>query len=373
MGSNLSLEKLTISKEIHFGIIAGRNILFSEADQKLFEINDMAAYIWRSIEDGFKQDVILNEMVAQGVTRRLAETYLNTALLEWTRLGFMKPESMPCALSDKASLCQDIIVTGMSIRIRYATSLASIVAPIFEHLESQTAAPNVILDVSDQGERVHLLRNGSWLCSCSREETATVLKGQLLDEVLEGTDYELALHAAALIRNGRMLLIGGHPGAGKTTLTLALVNAGFGFAGDDLALLNSEGQVTGVPFAPAVKAGAWKLAATYRPDIHRTSIFRRPDRKRVRYPSPLGLVPAAPYSIGWLMLLDRRPGAAASLTPVDPVGAVGWMLQDSHTQSQRLTPRGFKAIGRAIERAEYYRLTYSHLEDAVELLHQTCQ
>ena len=76
--------------------------------------------------------------------------------------------------------------------------------------------------------------------------------------MLERGTYELVFDAAALVRNGRMLLVSGHPGAGKTTLTLALVDAGFGFAGDDLALLNSEGRVTGVPFAPAIKAGVGK-------------------------------------------------------------------------------------------------------------------
>lgn len=375
--SNLSLEKLALSKEIFMGVIAGRNILFSEADQRLFEINDMAAYIWRSIEDGLQQEAILNEMVAQGLNRRLAETYLNTALLEWTRLGLMRPEPRSCVVLDETPSCQDVMIAGISVRIRYAASVGSIIAPIFEHLESKResrgAASDMTFDVCDQGEQIHVLRNGSWLWSCPREEIATTLKGQLLDEVLESADYELAFHAAALVRNGRMLLVGGHPGAGKTTLTLALVNAGFGFAGDDLALLHSDGQVTGVPFAPAVKAGAWELAARYRPDIHCTPIFRRPDRKRVRYPTPVGLVPAESYPVGWLMVLDRRPGAGAALTPIDPIRAVGWMLQDSYAQSHRLTPTGFNAIRHAIEHAEYYRLTYSHLEDAVELLHQICR
>ena len=200
-----------------------------------------------------------------------------------------------------------------------------------------------------------------------------MVKGQLLNEILESAIYELALHAASLIRNGRMLLVSGHPGAGKTTLTLGLVDAGFGFAGDDLALLNSEGRVTGVPFAPAVKSGAWNLVATCRPDIRNFPVFRHPDSKRVRYPTPRGLVPYIDYAVGWLVLLDRQPGAAAMLKPVDPVSALRWVLQESYAQGQQLTVAGFKALGRAIDGAKYYRLTYSRLDDAVELLDRTCR
>jgi hypothetical protein len=367
--------QLVPAGEISFWVIAGRNILFSAATQTLVEINDTAAYIWRAIELGLDRESIFSEMVEQGLSLATAESYFDGAILEWTRLGFVKPspQSASCILLDKAPLCQDIRVAGVPLRIRYATDLTPVVAPIFEHLESQGTTPDIALDVVERDRRTDLFRNGSWLLSCSHEETATVLKGQLLNEVLEGAVYELALHAAALVRNGCMLLISGHPGAGKTTLTLALVDAGFGFAGDDLALLNSQGRVTGVPFAPAVKAGAWKLVATCRPDIHSVPVFRRPDRKRVRYPAPRGLVAALAYPVGWLVLLDRSPGATAALTPVDPISAVRWILQESYAQGRQLTTAGFKAIGDAIDRAKYYRLTYSRLEDAVELLDRTCR
>lgn len=367
--------QLVAGGEISFQIIAGRNVLFSVATQTLVEINDTAAFIWRSIEDGLEKEAILNEMVEQGLAPEMAGSYFDAAILEWSRLGFVKlsPQLASCTLLNKPPLFQDIRVSGVSMRIRYAPSLAPDIAPIFKHLEINGIMPDVMVDVVDQNTRIDLLRDGHWLFSCSPEELATILKGQLLDEVLARGTYELALHAAALVRNGRTLLVSGHPGAGKTTLTFALVDAGFGFAGDDLALLNSEGQVTGIPFAPAVKAGAWKLVATYRPDIRDTPIFRRPDRRRVRYPAPRGLVPAIPYPAGWIVLLDRRSSATAALTPVDPLSAVRWMLQEAYTKNRQLTTAGFRAVGHLINRAEYFRLTYSQLEDAVELLHQACR
>ena len=375
-GVPLALEmRFAPAADISFRTIAGHNVLFNEADQKLLEVNDTAAYIWCAIADGLGYETILHELVSHGLASGTAKGYLDAAFEQWTSLGFVKPVSEPVfgTLVDKAGFHQDIQVAGTSIRIRYATSLAPTVAPIFEHLEIRDVTPDTVLDVVERNGQIDLFRNGDWLFCCSHEEIATTLKGHLMDEVLEGAAYELALHAATLVRSERALLVCGHPGAGKTTLTLALVEAGFGFAGDDLALLNSQGLVTGVPFAPAVKAGAWNLVAAFRPDIRDMKIFRRPDRRRVRYPAPRSLVSAAAYPVDWLVLLDRHPDAEAALTPVDPVSAIRWMLKESYAQSRKLSTAGFKAVSDAIERASYYRLTYSRLEDAVELLDRICR
>lgn len=53
------------------------------------------------------------------------------------------------------------------------------------------------------------------------------------------------LHAAGLARGERALLITGASGAGKTTLTLALLRAGYGFLADDTVLLSARGGADG--------------------------------------------------------------------------------------------------------------------------------
>lgn len=49
-----------------------------------------------------------------------------------------------------------------------------------------------------------------------------------------------SVHAAGLVVNGRAIICPGKCGAGKTTLTIALARAGFGFLGDDLVFLVTE-------------------------------------------------------------------------------------------------------------------------------------
>jgi hypothetical protein len=355
---------------MRFQRVAGRNLLFSGTGQKLFEINDTAAYIWRSIEDGLDRGGMLDEMAERGLAPALAEQHLDAAIDEWTGLGFIKHVPEPTA---GLPLRRDIRVAGVDTRLRLTPCLAADLVPAFRHLGTAGTTPEVTLDVVGGEGRIDLFRNGDPLLSCRPEEAATALKGQVMDEVLGRGDYALALHAAALSRDGRMLLLTGPPGAGKTTLALALAGSGFGLAGDDLVLLATQGRVTGVPFAAAVKAGAWRLIAPFRPDLMDAAVFRRPDGRRVRYLPPDGPLQAASLPVGWLVSLERRRGAEPALTPADPVEAMRWLLREAHAEGRRLTPAGFEALGRAIGRAACFRLSYRRLEDAVELLEGACR
>jgi hypothetical protein len=369
-----SLERLSPSPEITFGTVAERNLLFSESDQRIFEINNIAAYIWCSLREGCGYEVIVTELADRGIPLETARTYLKNALLEWSRKGFLKRSHVTVQPALHETLySQNIGLAAVPITVHYRTGLFCEVAAVFQHLQTEEATPDVTLDVVEKNKRVELFRNGKWVFSAPADELATVLKGQLLEEALARANYELALHAATLVRNERMMLLSGHPGAGKTTLTLALVDAGFGFAGDDVALLSSDSRVTGIPFAPACKAGSWRLISQYRPDIENSPIFRRCDRRRVRYPALTGLVPSVPRSVGWVIFLDRRGGESAGLIRIDPVSAVQGMLRESYARGRRLMASGFTSILRVVERAECYRLVYSELEDAVDLLCRRCR
>lgn len=374
MVRNLITNRQTRGSHAYLAVVAGQIMVFGQAQQKLFELNDTAAYIWRSLEDGIQLEGVINELAEHGVDRNVAEDYVCSALREWNRLGIRPPPPVPPRLAPgKAHLCQDIELAGLHIRIRYRTARAYPAASIFRHLEIEGETPSLWLDVVEQGPEHHLIKNNHWFASCSAEELAPLLKVELLTEVLAGSDYELALHTASLVQDERMLLICGHPGAGKTTLALALAHAGFGFAGDDLALLDSTGRVTGVPFVAAAKAGAWDLLAGFQPDIRKAPVFRRPDRKRVRFILPHGLVSAVPRPVGWLVLLRRRSGAEASLRPLDPADAFSALLEDAHAQHERLTRNGFAALVSTISAAKCYCLTYSSLEDAVARLQEACR
>jgi hypothetical protein len=353
--------------------IRDQNILFSPSRQALFALNDTGADIWRSLEDGLSSEAISSEIASRGVDRRHAVSYVEAALSQWERQGLIRlsPAWFSTSSNDHAS--QVVAVPGSHVRIVYPATRTFPAAAVFRHLEVRGAVADVVLELVEHGDRIHLFRCRRWILSCASDELAVVLKGQLLTEVLERGAYELAVHAAALLQDDRILLLCGSPGAGKTTLALGLVHAGFGFAGDDVTLLDSLGHGVGIPFAPAVKAGAWPILAEYYPDLDAAPVCRRPDRRRVRYLVPKGFVSPSPRTVGWVVLLRRRANASATLAPVDPVDALRGLLNGSFALDGELTGTAFDVLTELIRSADVYCLTYSRLGDAIALLQKACR
>ena len=355
--------------------IGGQNILFSPFHQAIFAVNDTAADIWQSLEEGMAPQAISSEIARAGVDSCEANKHVEAALGDWQRLSLIRPRAPVPSLSAQEHVSQVVAVAGLTIRIVYPPACAFPACTAFRHIEVQREAADVLLQVVEHEGRVHLFRDRGWVLSCSPDELPVMLKGQLLTEVLDRSAYELALHAAALIKNDRIVLLCGNPGAGKTTLTMALLHAGFGFAADDVTLLDSRGYGVGLPFAPAVKAGAWPLLAKYCPGLDDVPICRRPDGRRVRFALPREFVPLppSPIPIGSVVLLRRDRDLKARLEPVDPASALRGLLNGAFSPGRELSATAFDVLTRVVGSAESYCLTYSGLDDAVKLVTKACR
>ncbi|WP_018237172.1 PqqD family protein [Ensifer sp. BR816] len=353
--------------------IKEQNILFSPSQRAIFALNDTAVDIWRSLQEGMPPAAISRKIARGPFDTAEAYRHVEAALKDWEQLGLIRPcPPSACAAPDQ-HVSQMLAVAGRTIQIVYPAAHAFPASTVFKHLESRNEIADIVLQPVEHGERIRLFRNGEWVLSCSPEELATVLKGELLSDILKHAKYELALHTAALLKRERLLLLCGAPGAGKTTLTLALARAGFGFVADDVTLLDADGLGVGLPFAPAIKPGAWPLLAEGYPALDRAPIFRRPDSKRVRYVLPQDFVQPRPSAIGWVILLRRDRVSRPRLDPVDTVGALRGLLSGAFAPGQELGNAAFDVLSHVIRSAEVYCLTYSDLQDAVELVRRACR
>ncbi|TIP13918.1 MAG: PqqD family peptide modification chaperone, partial [Mesorhizobium sp.] len=207
--------------------VRGQNILFSPSQRAIFAVNDTAAEIWRSLEEGTSPRAISAEMARAGVDGIEANRHVEAALRDWQRLSLIRPDAPP-SVSAREAVSQVVAIAGLSVRIEYPAACAFPAVAVFRHLEVRRETADILFQLVEHEGRVHLFRDGDWVLSCAPDELPVMVKGQMLIEVLDRSAYELALHAAALLKNERIVLLCGNPGAGKTTLTLALVNAGFG-------------------------------------------------------------------------------------------------------------------------------------------------
>ncbi len=354
--------------------IREQNVLFSASQHAIFALNDTAADIWRLLEEGKPAEAVARGIAGGRVSTRDAHGQVKAALGDWQRLGLIRPHISPLDVAAQGHVSQMLSVTGRRMRILYPRAHALPTMAIFKHLEVGEGDTDVVFQMAAHGGQLHLFRNGEWIVASAPNEMATILKGEMLSDVLRAATYELALHAAALLKHERLVLLCGEPGAGKTTLTLALVHAGFGFASDDVALLNSDGRCVGLPFAPAVKAGAWPLLADYFPDLDAAPTFRRPDNRRVRYlvPNASTSVTTASWPVGSVILLHRDRAAQPGLDPIDPVDVLRGLVGGAFAPGGELGDTGFDVLARVIGSVRAYRLSYCGLDEAVGLIERAC-
>jgi len=145
----------------------------------------------------------------------------------------------------------------------------------------------------------------------------------------------------------------------------------FEYGGDDIVLIAPDGSATGVPFAPAVKPGAWEMVREFRPDLGGAAVHRRPDGKRVRYLNPTHVACAGRYPVGWIIFIKRTSGPA-KLEPLEPVETLRRLMEGSYSPGEQLNLAACRAINRTLASAGSYELTYSSLAEANEIIERLC-
>ncbi len=160
-----------------------------------------------------------------------------------------------------------------------------------------------------------------------------------------GARRYLLLHASAVERDGRALLMTGESGAGKSTLATLLAAKGWRFMGDEFALLDpATGLVHAFPRLISLKNAGVAAAEAAWPDARMGPLMPATPKGDIRHMVPdaraIGAmdVPAIPA-----LLLFPRYGFEPDTRPVPPAEAFIRMTQAS-TNYTALGEAGFRAL-----------------------------
>lgn len=182
------------------------------------------------------------------------------------------------------------------------------------------------------------------------------------------SQHVLILHAAALARGERAIIMPAPPGSGKSTLCAALANRGWRLLSDELAIIRLDtGQIDGLARPVNLKNQSIEVIRAFAPDAFLTAPVRDTTKGTVALMAPpadsvrqLGQ-PAWPR---WIVFPRYVAGSRASWTPMQ-TGSAFLQIADNAMNYHVLGKQGFSAVSDLVDRCDHGCFEYGDLDEAI--------
>jgi len=378
--------------------LGDETILFLQDTGRLLCLNPTAALIWKGLESGLTLDNVA-EMLASISGRGTDEikrdvlrfnTELEKAGAFGSPTGYLEEkiqataiprapvvdELQSATLEDHTHRERTYRLVDLNFKLRTPSAAIDEAAQaLLGHLtrtlsDSAPVVLQVVMDRRDGGERWILLRDGKVADECS-DSTSIVpmLHANLLVMAYLNSRCLAAVHAAAVTRRERCVLLPAISGSGKSTLTAALLAAGFGYCTDDLALLTGEPvRVRPVPTCLGLKRGSWNVLAERIPQIADLPIYLRPDGQTIRYLPPPALESEvqASYAVHCIVFPVYVKGSLIRLRPLSSAEGLSRLAEAGYDLPHRINTDIVETLIKWISNIPCFELHYSELDQAVD-------
>ena len=394
------VQSVEIRSGISLHFMGEGGILFDWEAQRLYGTNTMATFIWCHLENGLPLSAIA-QLVGEtfAVSAVDATTHVALSLDQWRALGLLgsqgiwapgpadrttrirrQPSSTVPPTSRQCPVAShEYRLLDTSFRLSFSSRLLlSEVAPVLTPLADATGEAREDLHLVATADRIALCHEGIAIDDCQGwDGVVPMLKAALVLFALDRSDDFAAVHAAAVIRDGRCFLIPGESGQGKSTLSAALVAAGFCLLGDDTIVLARETlNARAIPFSICLKEGSWPLLASRFPALAERPVHLRGDGTLVRYLAPGRdggwAAPSLQTPVDGIVLLARGTGQPAGLALLDPVEAFPRFLQDFYPLRGGLDAAKVERLVQWMGQRRCAELRYDTLEEGVSLMRMLC-
>jgi hypothetical protein len=233
------------------------------------------------------------------------------------------------------------------------------------------------VDIATTARGIELSADGILLDYCQQESSLLpLIKTCLIELALERTAGVGAVHAAAVAGPHGAVLLPARSGEGKSTLTAALLDAGFRLLGDDTVALSDAVEARPAPFPICLKEGAWTLLSARFPQLAQAATHRRMDGKMVRYLFPKSRdqieEPAGCYPIRWIVFPRRSEDDVARLVPMRKADALARLTAEFSPLAGGLSERQIERLVRWIKAVECFELRFADVDEGVEHITRLC-
>jgi hypothetical protein len=252
-----------------------------------------------------------------------------------------------------------------------------LVNSVIGHLAmEEDTTPDIVMDLSaevlDNGHlRSDVYRDGAPIGRAHRlSRVAPIVKAALWQSAINAHNFLFYLHAGVVGTGTSCILLPAAAGSGKSSLTMALVDRGFLYFSDEVALVEPNTfRVPPVPLAMCVKSTGWDLMSRYYPEISSLPVHVRSDEKVLRYvPPPANTAERTAVPVSHFIFPQYQPGAQTRLARIKRPEALGRLMGECLALRQRLDQKNVQELVRWIAGVECYELTLSCLGTATQLI-----
>ena len=180
----------------------------------------------------------------------------------------------------------------------------------------------------------------------------------------------LIVHAAAVERGGRALILPAPPGSGKSTLCAGLVWRGWRLLSDELTLIDpSTGRITPVSRPVSLKNASIDVIRQFAPQATFGPVVHETVKGSVgHFSPPPGTVERSHETAlpAWVVLPKFTAGAETALSPLSKGKALMALANNAFNYHVH-GASGFRTLTELVGASHCFEFSYSKLEEAVEL------
>jgi HprK-related kinase A len=180
----------------------------------------------------------------------------------------------------------------------------------------------------------------------------------------------LTLHAAAVERGGRAMILPAPPGSGKSTLCAGLVFRGWRLLSDELAVIEpASGRIVAVPRPVSLKNASIDVIRSFAPDARFGPVVSETAKGHVAHCAPpVDAVHRARETAtpAWVVLPRYVADAPTELKPMPKARALMQLIENAFNVNVHAR-RGFEVLADVVDRSECFEFSYSRLDEATAL------